>query len=52
VDYNWDTSMGCPSFLSEPPSNRIARNPSLLDDIKTFTTNVANWLSPVHALPS
>jgi hypothetical protein len=44
VDYNWDTRMGCPSFLSEPPSNRIRRDPSLLDDIKIFCSNLARWL--------
>jgi hypothetical protein len=45
VDYNWDTRKGCPSFLSEPPSDRIERNPELLDDIKVFCTNLAHWLT-------
>ena len=44
ADYNWDTRMGCPSFVCEPPSDRIAREPALLDDIKTFCSNVASWL--------
>lgn len=45
VDYNWDTRKGCPSFLSEPPGNAILKNPELLDDVKTYCTNIAQWLS-------
>jgi len=34
----------------EPPSDRIRRDPSLIDDIKTFCSNLAQWLSvPVAA---
>jgi hypothetical protein len=46
VDYNWDTSMGCPSFLSEPPGHEIERDPQRLSDIKTYVANVARWLAP------
>jgi len=45
ADYNWDVGMGCPSFLSEPPSDRIAKDPSLIDDIKTYCNNLARWLA-------
>ena len=45
VDYNWDTEMGCPSFLSEPPGNGYKRNPQALEDIKTYIGNAARWLS-------
>jgi hypothetical protein len=45
VDYNWDTDMGCPSFLTEPPGDGYKRNPKALDDIKQYVTNVAAWLS-------
>ena len=44
-DYNWDTGKGCPSFVSEPPSDRIARDPALIDDVKIFTANLARWLT-------
>ena len=44
VDYNWDTSKGCPSFLLEPPGNQIKRDPHKLADIKTYVANVARWL--------
>jgi hypothetical protein len=46
VDYNWDTSKGCPSFLEEPPGDEIVRAPERLDDVKTYVTNVARWLAP------
>lgn len=47
VDYNWDTSQGCPSFLLEPPGDQIQKDPSKLSDIKTYVTNAARWLSPI-----
>jgi hypothetical protein len=43
-DYNWDVASGCPSFVSEPPSERIAQNPHLLDDTKTYVRNLVAWL--------
>jgi hypothetical protein len=46
VDYNWDISKGCPSFLQEPPGDQIQRQPEQLDDIKTYARNVALWLAP------
>jgi len=45
VDYNWDTGMGCPSFLSEPPGDGYKRNPQALEDIKTYVGNAARWLA-------
>jgi hypothetical protein len=44
VDYNWDTEMGCPSFLEEPPGDGYKRNPEALEDIKTYVRNAAVWL--------
>lgn len=49
ADYNWDTSKGSPSFVSEPPSDRLREHPELLDDIKAYTSNIAGWLSRVEA---
>jgi hypothetical protein len=46
VDYNWDTDLGCPSFLAEPPGDGYKRNPAALDDIKQYVANVARWLTP------
>ncbi len=45
VDYNWDTEMGCPSFLEEPPGDGYKRNPQALNEIKTFVANAARWLA-------
>ena len=45
VDYNWNTDMGCPSFLEEPPGNEIKREPEKLADIKQYVANAARWLS-------
>lgn len=45
VDYNWDTDMGCPSFLEEPPGWGCKEHPHKLDDIKIFAANAAKWLS-------
>ena len=45
VDYNWDTSKGCPSFLEEPPGNQIKNEPQKLEDMKTYVANVARWLA-------
>ena len=46
VDYNWDTSKGCPTFLIEPPGDEIKRDPARLSDIKTYVSNLARWLAP------
>jgi hypothetical protein len=45
VDYNWDTSMGCPSFLAEPPGDQIKREPERLEDVKAYARNLALWLA-------
>lgn len=45
VDYNWDTDMGCPSFLLEPAGDGYKRNPEVLKDIKTYVSNAASWLA-------
>lgn len=45
-DYNWDTDMGCPSFVEEPPGDGIKKEPRALEDIKTYVRNIALWLAP------
>jgi hypothetical protein len=45
VDYNWDTDMGCPTFLEEPPGDGYKRNPEALNDIKRYVENAARWLA-------
>jgi hypothetical protein len=46
VDYNWDITTGCPSFVSEPPGDGYARHPERLEDIKTYVRNLVLWLEP------
>ena len=46
VDYNWDTSKGCPSFLVEPPGDQIKNEPEKLEDVKGYVSNLAHWLAP------
>ncbi|MEA5468966.1 hypothetical protein [Spirulina sp. 06S082] len=46
VDYNFDCDRGCPSFVDEPPGVRLKNNPQALQDIQTYITNVALWLTP------
>lgn len=45
ADYNWDTEMGCPSFVDEPSGDGIKKEPRALEDIKTYVRNVALWLA-------
>lgn len=45
VDYNWNPSMGCPSFVAERPGDQIEREPERLADIKTYASNLALWLA-------
>jgi hypothetical protein len=45
ADYNWNTDMGCPSFLIEPPGDGYKRHPEALKDIRTYVANAARWLA-------
>jgi hypothetical protein len=44
VNYNWNVAGGAPTFVSEPPSDAIAKNPALLDDTKRYVRNLVGWL--------
>jgi len=44
VDYNWDISKGCPSFVLEAPVDQVSREPEKLGDVKAYVRNVARWL--------
>ncbi|HYC58368.1 MAG TPA: hypothetical protein VEK79_02265 [Thermoanaerobaculia bacterium] len=45
-DYNWNTRAGAPSFVADPPSTDVVRDPARLEDVKTYVRNVARWLTP------
>jgi hypothetical protein len=46
VDCNWSPKLGAPSFVTERFSDRIERNPRLLDDIRRYVRNCVDWLRP------
>jgi hypothetical protein len=45
ADYNWDLRLGAPSFVDDPEGTAIARDPSLLSDVKALVRNAALWLA-------
>jgi hypothetical protein len=44
VDYNWDIAKGKPSFVTEPPSNRLAESAEAQRVIRQYVKNIALWL--------
>ncbi|NJR66015.1 MAG: hypothetical protein HC772_12960 [Leptolyngbyaceae cyanobacterium CRU_2_3] len=49
VDYNWDISKGCPTFVDEPPGDDTIHHPERLEDIKAYVRNLVLWLAPGQA---
>lgn len=45
-DYNLDPRFGCPSFVTEPPSDRIIADPRGRRAAERYFSNLAEWLSP------
>ena len=45
VDYNWNPEIGAPSFLRDPPGLGYRETPSNLNDVKTYVSNLAGWLT-------
>jgi hypothetical protein len=46
ADYNLDPRCGCPTFVSEPPSDRILTDPRGRRAAERYFRNLAEWLSP------
>ncbi|MBP6877879.1 MAG: hypothetical protein KBC34_07650 [Phenylobacterium sp.] len=46
ADYNLDPRLGCPSFVSEPPADRILTDPRGRRAAERYFQNLAEWLSP------
>jgi len=44
ADYNWNPASGAPSFVSEPPGNRLAVAPDARRAIERYMLNLALWL--------
>lgn len=45
-DYNWDSEMGCSSFVDVPPGNNLKSKPDAIDDLKAYLRNLVLWLAP------
>ncbi|MEM8500512.1 MAG: hypothetical protein AAF542_21025 [Pseudomonadota bacterium] len=45
ADYNWDTSTGCPSFVSDPEGSGMSESTEAQQDIRIYCRNLAHWLS-------
>jgi hypothetical protein len=45
ADYNWDTSLGKPSFVTEAPGHALAESPEAQRSIRQYVSNVALWLT-------
>jgi hypothetical protein len=50
ADYNWDTSRGAPSFVTEPEGRGMKEEPRALPDIHRYVRNLAFWLSGPETL--
>jgi hypothetical protein len=46
ADYNWDTSRGAPSFVTEPEGDGMKKSPRAQNDIRRYVRNLAFWLAP------
>jgi hypothetical protein len=45
ADYNWDTRLGAPTFVDEPPGDALLRTPEALEDTRQYARNLAVWLA-------
>jgi hypothetical protein len=52
VDYNLDTTKGCPTFVDEPPGRQVLDQPDGLRDIYAYFKNALYWLKPADIAPS
>lgn len=46
ADYNWDPSLGCPSFVTEPVGDGLPKSSRASADIRRYVRNLALWLAP------
>lgn len=44
ADYNWDPTLGCPSFVTEASGDGLLGNPEALADVHAYCANLADWL--------
>lgn len=48
ADYNWDTALGAPSFVTELPGTGIKDDPHPLRAFKDYVRNAAEWLGVMN----
>jgi hypothetical protein len=50
ADYNWDTRLGSPNFVSEAPAFRLPSDARAMGSVHRYVRNVALWLAgqPTH----
>jgi hypothetical protein len=46
ADYNWEPTLGCPPFVTEPVGDALKKNPRAAGDIRRYVRNLARWLAP------
>lgn len=46
ADYNWDTDLGAPSFVTEPLGRGMRMEPKARADVEQYVRNLAFWLAP------
>lgn len=45
ADANWDTALGCPTFVTEKPGDGYASAPEALAEARAYVRNIAGWLA-------
>ncbi len=51
ADYNWEPSLGAPSFVTEPVGSGMRTEPHAIADIHAYVANAARWLAPADVRP-
>src|SRR5258706_9434661 len=44
ADYNWNVTIGCPTFVTEPPGGSLARSAEAQRSTARYVANLALWL--------
>jgi hypothetical protein len=48
ADHNWDTSLGAPSFVTEPPGGSLKTNQEASSDTRQYVANIALLVGRNH----
>lgn len=50
ADYNWDPTLGAPSFVTEPPGRALADSAEAQRSTGLYVANLARWLGDGHRM--